>query len=199
MNTNRNAKFNVLLVDGADLKTAMKKKPQAPSIDKEEEAVIIELQNPVTLTFACRYLNAFTEATPLCNQVKLSMCPYIQLAISKRMYGGFKPCRASFSESKLYLKKFQGILAAKQRGKRIPQDKVINKFKTQITITDSKNEEAVCNNTFRSTIKCGLFGVEPHHVMHSALEYRKNSNNNNADLVANGFNSKLDINATNNQ
>lgn len=41
--------------------------------DKEEEAVIIEMQEPVTLTFACRYLNSFTKATPLSTQVQLSM------------------------------------------------------------------------------------------------------------------------------
>lgn len=27
------------------------------------------MQEPVTLTFACRYLNSFTKATPLSNQV----------------------------------------------------------------------------------------------------------------------------------
>merc|ERR1712109_276905 len=35
---------------------------QTANVDKEEEAVSIEMQEPVTLTFACRYLNMFTKA-----------------------------------------------------------------------------------------------------------------------------------------
>lgn len=42
---------------------------QTANVDKEEEAVTIEMQEPVTLTFACRYLNSFTKATPLSAQV----------------------------------------------------------------------------------------------------------------------------------
>jgi len=38
---------------------------QTANVDKEEEAVTIEMQEPVSLTFACRYLNHFTKATPL--------------------------------------------------------------------------------------------------------------------------------------
>lgn len=42
---------------------------QTSSVDKEDDAVIIDMQEPVTLTFACRYLNMFTKATPLSPQV----------------------------------------------------------------------------------------------------------------------------------
>lgn len=42
---------------------------QTSSVDKEDEAVTIEMQEPVTLTFACQYLNSFTKATPLSSQV----------------------------------------------------------------------------------------------------------------------------------
>ena len=42
---------------------------QTANVDKEEEAVTIEMQEPVTLTFACRYLNMFTKATCLAPQV----------------------------------------------------------------------------------------------------------------------------------
>ena len=35
---------------------------QTANVDKEEEAVTIDMQEPVTLTFACRYLNMFTKA-----------------------------------------------------------------------------------------------------------------------------------------
>lgn len=44
---------------------------QTSNVDKEDEAVTIEMQEPVMLTFACRYLNSFTKATPLSNQVRI--------------------------------------------------------------------------------------------------------------------------------
>jgi proliferating cell nuclear antigen len=45
---------------------------QNSSSDKEEEAVIIEMNQAVSLTFALRYLNYFAKATPLSPQVTLS-------------------------------------------------------------------------------------------------------------------------------
>ena len=39
-----------------DIGTGNIKLAQTANVDKEEEAVIIEMQEPVTLTFACRYL-----------------------------------------------------------------------------------------------------------------------------------------------
>lgn len=53
--------------------TANIKLAQTADAEKEEEAVVIDMQEPVKLTFACRYLNSFVKATPLCAQVKLSM------------------------------------------------------------------------------------------------------------------------------
>ena len=52
---------------------------QTANVDKEEEAVIIEMQEPVTLTFALQYLNFFTKATPLSGRVTLSMSPDVPL------------------------------------------------------------------------------------------------------------------------
>ena len=46
---------------------------QTYNVDKEEEAIIIEMQEPVSLNFACRYLNSFTKATPLSPQVRLKV------------------------------------------------------------------------------------------------------------------------------
>lgn len=43
------------------------------SADKPEEEVAIELENPVTLTFALKYLNNFAKATPLSPTVRLCM------------------------------------------------------------------------------------------------------------------------------
>ncbi|CAF0829592.1 unnamed protein product [Didymodactylos carnosus] len=46
---------------------------QSTNVDKEEDAVSIELREAVALTFAVRYLNMFCKAAPLSNQVNLSM------------------------------------------------------------------------------------------------------------------------------
>ncbi|XWS07677.1 hypothetical protein CRYUN_Cryun41cG0010300 [Craigia yunnanensis] len=43
------------------------------AVDKKEEATVIEMEEPVSLTFALRYLNAFTKATPLAGQVTISL------------------------------------------------------------------------------------------------------------------------------
>jgi len=64
-----------------DIGTANIKLAQTASVDKEEEAVVIDMQEPVTLTFACRYLNMFTKATPLTAQVSLSMSPDVPLVV----------------------------------------------------------------------------------------------------------------------
>ena len=46
---------------------------------QEEEAVTINIDEPVTLTFALRYLNFFTKATPLSPTVSLSLSPNVPL------------------------------------------------------------------------------------------------------------------------
>ncbi|XP_065341440.1 proliferating cell nuclear antigen [Cloeon dipterum] len=54
---------------------------QTSNVDKEEEAVTIEMQEPVSLTFACRYLNHFTKATPLSAVVQLSLSADVPLVV----------------------------------------------------------------------------------------------------------------------
>lgn len=54
---------------------------QTANVDSEDEAVVIEMQEPVSLTFACRYLNSFTKATPLSSQVQLSMSADVPLVV----------------------------------------------------------------------------------------------------------------------
>ena len=54
---------------------------QTDNVDEEEKAVIIEMQKPVILTFACRYLNMFTKASCLADQVSLSMSLDVPLVI----------------------------------------------------------------------------------------------------------------------
>lgn len=68
-----------------DVGSANVKLAQTSTVDKEEEAVIIEMQEPVQLTFACRYLNAFTKATPLSSQVQLSMSADVPLVVEYRI------------------------------------------------------------------------------------------------------------------
>lgn len=64
-----------------DLGTGNIKLAQTANVDKEEEAVTIEMQEAVTLTFALRYLNFFTKATPLSPQVTLSMSAEVPLVV----------------------------------------------------------------------------------------------------------------------
>ncbi|KFM77180.1 Proliferating cell nuclear antigen, partial [Stegodyphus mimosarum] len=68
-----------------DLGTGNIKLSQTANIDKEEEAVIIEMQEPVSLNFALRYLNSFTKATPLAAQVQLSLSPDVPLVVEYKI------------------------------------------------------------------------------------------------------------------
>jgi len=68
-----------------DLGTGNIKLAQTAHVDKEDEAVTIEMQEAVTLTFALRYLNFFTKATPLSGQVSLSMSPEVPLVVEYKI------------------------------------------------------------------------------------------------------------------
>lgn len=68
-----------------DLGTGNIKLAQNSSSDKEEEAVIIEMNQAVTLTFALRYLNYFTKATALSSQVTLSMSADVPLVVEYKV------------------------------------------------------------------------------------------------------------------
>lgn len=68
-----------------DLGTGNVKLAQTANVDKEEEAVIIEMQEAVSLTFALRYLNSFTKATPLSAQVQLSMSADVPLVVEYKI------------------------------------------------------------------------------------------------------------------
>jgi len=52
---------------------------------KEEEKTEIEIQEPVQLTFALRYLNLFTKASPLSGTVSLSMSKDVPLVVEYRI------------------------------------------------------------------------------------------------------------------
>lgn len=53
---------------------------QSANVDKEDEAVVIDMREAVTLTFSLRYLNFFTKAGPLSSQVSLSMSEDVPLS-----------------------------------------------------------------------------------------------------------------------
>ncbi|XP_013790832.1 proliferating cell nuclear antigen-like [Limulus polyphemus] len=79
------SKEGVKFSASGDLGTGNIKLSQTANVDKEEEAVIIDMQEAVTLTFALRYLNSFTKATPLAAQVQLSMSADVPLAVEYKI------------------------------------------------------------------------------------------------------------------
>lgn len=71
----------VRFVVAGDIGTGNIMLAQTANVVKEEEAVTIEMQEPVTLTFACRYLNLFTKASCLAPTVKLLMSANVPLVV----------------------------------------------------------------------------------------------------------------------
>lgn len=76
--TKEGVKFSV----NGDLGTGNIMLRQHADAEKEENNVTIEMEEPVELTFALRYLNFFTKATPLGSTVKLSMSPDVPIVVS---------------------------------------------------------------------------------------------------------------------
>ena len=56
-------------------------------VDQEEDMTTIQLEEPVSLTVALRYLNLFTKATPLSPTVTLNMSPCMPLATEYKIAG----------------------------------------------------------------------------------------------------------------
>lgn len=50
-----------------------------------EEATIIEMTEPVSLTFALRYMNSFTRATPLSNTVTISLSSDLPVVVEYKI------------------------------------------------------------------------------------------------------------------
>jgi proliferating cell nuclear antigen PCNA len=63
-----------------DIGSGNVKLAQTANVDKEAEAVTVEMQEPVTLTFAVKYLIQFTKATPLSEQVRLFVFSLLKLS-----------------------------------------------------------------------------------------------------------------------
>ncbi|KAL7253320.1 hypothetical protein ACSBR1_007784 [Camellia fascicularis] len=58
---------------------------QNASVDKPEEATIIEMQETVSLTFALRYMNSFAKATPLASQVTISLSSELPVVVEYKV------------------------------------------------------------------------------------------------------------------
>lgn len=58
---------------------------QNSTVDVEEDQVKIQLNEPVELTFALRYLNFFTKATPLSSTVKMSLKEDVPLVLDYKV------------------------------------------------------------------------------------------------------------------
>ncbi|EMP30534.1 Proliferating cell nuclear antigen [Chelonia mydas] len=79
------AKDGVKFSANGELGNGNIKLSQTSNVDKEEEAVTIEMSEPVQLTFALRYLNFFTKATPLSPTVTLSMSADVPLVVEYKI------------------------------------------------------------------------------------------------------------------
>lgn len=58
---------------------------QNAKADRPDDSTVIEMEEPLELTFALRYLNFFTKGTPLSAQVTLSMSPDVPLVVEYKM------------------------------------------------------------------------------------------------------------------
>merc|ERR1719160_988381 len=73
------AKDGVKFSVSGDIGTGNVTVRQNAAVEKEQQT-LIDLQEPVSLTFALRYLNFFTKATPMSESVTLSLSKEVPLA-----------------------------------------------------------------------------------------------------------------------
>ncbi len=57
------------------------RKPSSKDDEKDEEKTVIDIEEPLELSFALRYLSLFTKATPLSPTVTLKMSPEVPLVV----------------------------------------------------------------------------------------------------------------------
>ncbi|GFP87643.1 proliferating cell nuclear antigen large form [Phtheirospermum japonicum] len=58
---------------------------QNASLDKPEDATVIEMESSVTQTFALRYMNSFAKATPLSNQVTIRLSSELPVVVEYKI------------------------------------------------------------------------------------------------------------------
>lgn len=78
-------KAGIQFAAAGDIGTANVKLSQYMDIEEPDQAVTIEMNEPVSLSFALRYLLAFTKATPLAPRVRLSMSPDTPLTVEYKV------------------------------------------------------------------------------------------------------------------
>ncbi|XP_050369294.1 proliferating cell nuclear antigen-like [Argentina anserina] len=66
-------KEGVKFSTSGDMGTGDRRYKQKNTVDKPEEATIIEMNKPVSLSFGLRYMNSFTKASSLSNTVTISL------------------------------------------------------------------------------------------------------------------------------
>lgn len=66
-------KDGVQFTGSGDIGSAKVTLRQNATVDKEDDQVSIEMNEAVSMTFACRFLNQFTKATPISSTVTLSL------------------------------------------------------------------------------------------------------------------------------
>ena len=54
---------------------------QHQNVEKEDDSIVIDMQESVELNFAIRYLGYFTKATPLSSTVTLAMSPDVPILV----------------------------------------------------------------------------------------------------------------------
>jgi proliferating cell nuclear antigen len=75
------SKEGIKFASSGDLGTGSIMLKHNVAVDKEDESVVVDMQEPVELNFALRYLNMFTKATSLGPTVTLSMSPDVPLVV----------------------------------------------------------------------------------------------------------------------
>ncbi|PNX80502.1 proliferating cell nuclear antigen large form protein [Trifolium pratense] len=58
---------------------------QNTTVDKPDDATVIEMNEPVALQFALRYMNSFTKATPLSNTVTISLSNELPVVVEYKI------------------------------------------------------------------------------------------------------------------
>ncbi|KAK8550854.1 hypothetical protein V6N13_119359 [Hibiscus sabdariffa] len=78
-------KEGVKFSTAGDIGTANIVLRQNTTVDKPEEATIIEMNSPVWLTFALMFMNSFTKATPLSNTVTISLSSELPVVVEYKI------------------------------------------------------------------------------------------------------------------
>ena len=78
-------KQGIQFATAGDIGSANIKLCQCSNADEPEKDVIIDMTEPVTLSFSLRYLNLFAKATPLSPRVILSLSPDVPLVVEYKI------------------------------------------------------------------------------------------------------------------